>query len=366
MSRGRGKLVAMTTGPRSRPDSPLDTEGVLATAGAPSGGEEIGRSREGRPLLGHRFGTGALAVSAIGGCHADEPVGPEMLERLAAYLAGLGPEHPLLERFRWLLVPHANPDGREVNRPWAEDRLPVSDSRGEGDEGFRLERHVLEAERELPGNDVEFGFPRSADDLEARPENRAVASFLAEGAPLALHLSFHGMSFGHGPWFLLEPLWVERTRGLRAALAEHTRELGYALHEVDRGGEKGFWRIDRGFTTRPDSRAMRDYFLSRDDPETAARFRPSSMEHARSLGGDPLTAVSEMPLFFLPQEGPLADPALPRPDRIERVRTAAREHGDRTAERLGVRPMAVRDQMRLQLALLDEGLRTAERYAAPE
>lgn len=149
-----------------------------------------------------------------------------------------------------------------------------------------------------------------------------------------------------------------------AVLAERTRGLGYRLHDVDRGGEKGFWRIARGFTTRPDSRAMRDYFLSRDDPETAARFRPSSMEHARSLGGDPLTAVSEMPLFLLPEEGPLADPALPRLERLEHLRAAVRDHGGRAAEHLGIRPMPIRDQMRLQLALLDEGLRTVERYAS--
>ncbi len=149
-------------------------------------------------------------------------------------------------------------------------------------------------------------------------------------------------------------------RALRAASAT-------GLHDVDRGGEKGFWRIARGFTTRPDSRAMRDHFLACGDPGTAARFRPSSMEHARSLGGDPLTAVSEMPLFLLPGEGPLADPALPRRDRLGRIAAAVAAHGAAAASHLGVRPMPVRDQMHLQLALLDEALATVERHppAAP-
>lgn len=346
------------TRPMPRPDALLALEEILATDRPVPSGEEIGRSREGRPIHGFRFGRGELVVSCIGGCHADEPVGPEMLDRLAAYLATLEPDHPLLGRFRWLLVPHLNPDGREHNRPWQDDRL----SAGDGDAGFRLERYVVETVREPPGDDVEFGFPRGPEDHEARPENRAAAAFLASAGPLALHLSFHGMGFGHGPWFLLEPLWVERTRRLREDLSERTRRLGYPLHEVDRGGEKGFWRIARGFTTRPDSRAMRDYFLSRDDPETAARFRPSSMELARSLGGDPLTAVSEMPLFLLPDDGPLADPALPRLDRLDRIRAAVREHGGRAAEHLGIRPMPIRHQMHLQLALLDEALRTVARY----
>lgn len=341
----------------SERETRLPIDDVLAAGPAAAGsGEEIGSSRQGRPVRGFRFGEGDLAVSCIGGCHADEPVGPEMLDRLAGYLAGLSerdPEHELLRRFRWLLVPHVNPDGEEPNRPWAEDRK---------DDGFRLERYAVETVRELPGDDVEFGFPRSPEDRDARPENRAVADFMSSGAPLALHITFHGMGFGHGPWFLLEPTWVERTRELRECLAERVRDRGYGLHEVDRHGEKGFWRIGRGFTTRPDSRAMRDFFLARDDPETAARFRPSSMEHARSLGGDPLTAVSEMPLFLLPEEGPLADPALPRLERLEILREAIRERGEGAAEHLGIRPMPIRDQMRLQLALLDEALRAVERY----
>jgi len=349
-------------------DLTLPIEEVLATSAAAGPGEEIGRSREGRAIRGFRLGDGRLgdgrlAVSCLGGCHADEPVGPEMLERLVAWLSGLADGHPLLERFRWLVIPHVNPDGRERNRSWAEDRVTVPDSGGEPDAGFRLERYVLDEVREPPGDDVEFGFPRSPGDREARPENRAAAAFMASEGPLALHLSFHGMDFAHGPWVLLEPFWAERTRALRRTLAAHARALGYGLHEVDRRGEKGFWRIERGFSTRPDSRAMRDHFLAAGDPKTAERFRPSSMEHARALGGDPLTAVSEMPLFLLPAEGPMADPGVPRHERLARIRAALAEHGDRAAERLGMRPMPLRDQMRLQLALLDESLRAVESFA---
>ncbi|MDX1632963.1 MAG: hypothetical protein R3234_13920, partial [Thermoanaerobaculia bacterium] len=124
-------------------------------------------------------------------------------------------------------------------------------------------------------------------------------------------------------------------------------------------------RIGPGFTTRPDSRSMRDHFLARGEPEMAARFRPSSMEYVRSLGGDPLTMVSEMPLFLLPPEGPLADPNLPRVPRLEILEDAIDRHGPDAADQLGIRPMPIRDQMRLQLALVDEGLRALEVYGAP-
>jgi hypothetical protein len=118
---------------------------------------------------------------------------------------------------------------------------------------------------------------------------------------------------------------------------------------VDRGGEKGFRRIDEGFSTRPDSRSMIAWFEERGDPETAVKFRPSSMEYVRSLGGDPFTFVSEMPLFLRP----LPDGDSGRPDDpvfrawLERVAFG---------ETAGVRGMPLRDQMRLQLAFLEEAL----------
>ncbi|MCB1036733.1 MAG: peptidase, partial [Acidobacteria bacterium] len=81
---------------------------------------------------------------------------------------------------------------------------------------------------------------------------------------------------------------------LRNKLTRTVSQMGFGLHDVDRKGEKGFHRIGPGFCTRPDSRAMAAFFIARGDAETAALFRPSSMELVRSLGGDPLTLVSEM------------------------------------------------------------------------
>jgi hypothetical protein len=211
------------------------------------------------------------------------------------------------------------------------------------------------------------------------------------------------MAFAAGPWFLLEAAWVERTAAMRRALARRVHALGYGLHDVDRGGEKGFTRIEEGFSTRPDSGAMRHFFEQRGEPETAALFRPSSMELARRLGGDPLTLVSEMPLFlYRPGQGgegtagrrepggsagsavrsassdsatgagggepssPTGEtPPLPAdPEGVRRFVTWARrrlaaagaEALAREAAAIGLEPMPLGDQMRLQLALLEEGL----------
>jgi hypothetical protein len=337
----------------------LPIEEILVSE-APPALRPIGRSREGREILGTVLGHGPRRLSLIAGCHSDEPVGPAMLRRLVSYL-GSNPEDPLLAGYTWYVVPHVNPDGEARNSAWSDHTLPAADHLGREDRVFDLYLYLRNVMREKPGDDMEFGFPREPGDDGARPENRAVAGFLAGGAPFDLHGSFHSIAFATGPWFLIEPAWIDRTGGLREALRQRVRSMGYGLFDVDRGGEKGFRRIDEGFSTRPDSRSMVAWFEQRGDPEMAAKFRPSSMEYVRSLGGDPFTFVSEMPLFLRPlPEGDTGRPddpvfrawleraALARPDEIQGV-----------MEKAGVRGMPLRDQMCLQLSFLEKALEKA-------
>lgn len=341
----------------------VPVEEILAAEIAPPPGRVLGRSRGGREIVGWVLGRGPLRASLIGGCHADEPVGPAMLRRLVAFLAARPDGDPLLERVTWRVVPHVNPDGEAVNLTWSAVSVPGTDHRGEPDRAYDLAAYLRHVVREPPGDDMEFGFPRGPEDAGARPENRAVAAFLAEGAPFHLHGTFHGMGFASGPWFLIEPAWVDRTASLREALRSRVREMGYEPFDVDRGGEKGFSRVDEGFSTRPDSRAMIAFFEARLEPEMAARFRPSSMEHVRSLGGDPFTVVSEMPLFLRPPLGREVGPRGEGDFRAWLARLAAElppEELRAEAQRHGVRGMPLHDQMRLQLALLEEALNASD------
>ena len=337
----------------------LPIEEILAGPARPPALEEIGRSRGGQPVGAWRGGRGPLSVSLVAGCHADEPVGPATLRRLAGWLASRSEHDPAVAEVRWSIVPHANPDGEAANAGWAARTLEVADHQGAADRGFDLTAYSAGVVRERPGADIEFGFPRSAGDRDARPENRAIAAFLASGAPYAVHGSLHGMVFAPGPWFLLEAGWANRTTAMRERLRQRVRAMHYVLFDPDRGGEKGFTRIDEGFTTRPDSGAMRRHFLDRGDPETAALFRPSSMEHVRSLGGDPLTFVSEMPLFLLPPPGTsydFPDPTSGTEGRVAFHRWVADLLASSSAAevaRHGIRPMPIRDQARLQLEFLN-------------
>ena len=361
IAEGEGAPEAVTDG------APLERlQAILGTdLGEAPDALTLGASREGRPLHGFRLGNGTRRVSLLGGCHADEPVGPLFLRRLVAYLGRRPPDDPLVSRWEWWIVPHANPDGEARNAPWQD---PPPDPRS-GD-GFDWPAYLAWGHREPPGEDLEFGFPQDREDEGARPEARAIRQWW-EGAdsPIALHVSLHGMAVAGGPWLLLEPAWWERSAPLRRRFLDRVKAMGYRPHDVERQGEKGFVRLGPGFATRPDSQRMRDHFLARGDPETAARFRPSSMETVRSLGHDALTLVTEMPLFLARNVGRV----LGRPDpvqrgwrlRMDRWRAELDAGRDpvqirEEARRDGVRPMPIGDQMALQWAAVWEGLRQVE------
>jgi hypothetical protein len=335
--------------------------------GGPEAAIVLGQSREGRPIHGYRFGPARVdgpRVSLLAGCHADEPVGPRLLRHLVAYLAALESADPLVAELEWWIVPHINPDGEVRNTSW----------QTAGAESYDFAPYLGAVVRELPGDDIEFGFPRDARDPGSRPENRCVYDWWSTAAgPFSLHVSLHGMSIAAGPWFLLDRAWVSRCRTLIARCRDRTHALGYGLHDVERQGEKGFDRIERGFCTRPDSGAMQAFFEERGDLETARLFRPSSMETVRSLsgahGGDTLTLVSEMPLFLTPGVGDFLGP----PDRAAE-RWKSRIEGWREAlagadgllrvrdeaAAAGLRPMPVKHQMALQWEFITAGIERIE------
>lgn len=272
----------------------------------------IGTSRQGRPLLGVMVGSGPLRVSITAGAHSDEPAGPLAALALLHALTTTDRGRVLLTRTTWLICPHVNPDGALLNDHWLADPP----------DPMRYLRHVF---REPPGDDVEFNYPSEDPGARGpRPENAAVAAFLREGAPFHLHASLHGMGFAEGAWWLIGSEWVDRTAPLRQRIAAIFEQHHAGFHDIDRHGEKGFTRIGRGFSTTPTSTAMKEFFLREKDPVTARLFLPSSMEFVRSLGGDPLVMVSELPLFRLRGVEALAGPPV-EPTPYQRFRPRLKE-----------------------------------------
>ncbi|GMW03092.1 MAG: peptidase M14 [Candidatus Hydrogenedentota bacterium] len=288
---------------------------------------EIGQSRAHIPMLACEVGEGPEIVSVIAGCHADEPIGPLTALALPDILSLNFPG--LLDRYTFRIIPQMNPDGAQRNAVWYANPPAFAP-------------YWKTVTRELPGDDIEFGF---GDATSVRPECAAAMAFMRARGPVAAHFSLHGLAMGRGAWFLLDPAWVSRSEPLMADLASLCGRLNVPLHDEPRDGAKGFARIREGFCTTPNSAAMRDHFLQRNDPDTASRFHPNSMEFARSLGGDPFCAVSELPLFLYEGNATGTYAALKAalkegnsPEALER------DHP--------VKAMPVELQMRLQLGLI--------------
>ncbi|MFP4228105.1 MAG: M14 family zinc carboxypeptidase [Salinivenus sp.] len=305
---------------------------------------DLGPSEEGRPLYGVVLGHGERTVSLVAGHHADEPVGPETLRCFVLRaLANRDKMTPWLRRYRFVIVPHANPDGEVRNRPWIE-QWPD------------LRAYLRHAVREAPGRDLEYGFP------DLRPENRHVASFLREHGPFSLHMSLHGMSVAEGGLLLINRSWSFRTQALREDFQRAVQAAGLRMHDHNRKGEKGFFWLEPGFQTTPRGDAMRTYFRAQGDDAMAQRFQDSSMEFVMGLGGDPLALVTEIPLFVVRNESPTPG----RPDEYLRLREqlpAVRARLDRGEEvdsllsSFDLRPVDQETGMRLQVRALELGLR---------
>jgi hypothetical protein len=91
----------------------------------------------------------------------------------------------------------------------------------------------------------------------------------------------------------------------------------------------------------------------------AARFRDSSMEFVRSLGGDPLCLVTEIPLFRVPNSAPT--PGVPG----AYLRLRERWSEPDVMQAFGVTPVSLRLAMSLQLDALALGLDTVPIKDAP-
>lgn len=306
--------------------------------------EIIGESEEGRPLLAVVLGSGRRRISLLAGAHADEPVGPDVLRRLIPSVIEHAEDfEELLSTCTFFIIPHVNPDGEARNRVWI-DAWPDLAAYAE---------HVI---RELPGRDVEFNYP------DRRVENAAVSTWLALHGPFALHMSLHGMGYSDGAMLLIEKNWSYRTEAIQSGFAAAAGSAGLRLHDHNRKGEKGFFQIAPGFTTTPEGVAMRTYFLSHGDNETAMLFGDSSMEFVRSLGGDPLSLVTELPLFVVNGSSAPGVPTsyLEFKKCLPEFRLAISRGEDIsgvTAE-FGLDPLPISIASRLQLTALDLGLQT--------
>ena len=108
---------------------------------------------------------------------------------------------------------------------------------------------------------------------------------------------------------------------------------------------------------------MRAFFEAKSDAAMANRFGLSSMDYVRTLGGDPLCLVTEMPLFLIADRLP-SEPGRPGSylsflEQIRNVRGSTNPDARRELlEAFEVQPVDLRTAMRIQLGVIEAGLET--------
>jgi hypothetical protein len=229
-----------------------------------------------------RLGHGPCQVAVKANAHADEPSGTVSLVAFAEQAAAWdSATFAAFDReFSLHLLPTVNPAGLGRNAGWLTSPAPS------------LRQWFLHVERDLPSEDREFGYgPTPAQ--AAHPECAAWQAYLEALPSLSGYLSLHSMAFSGGALMLVmadDPLVVGE-RVLRSLT-----DLRWPLHDEDRGGRKGFWRLGRGLWTAPTQEEMAA-FLSRGG-QAKPWLALNSMQVARARHGTPVCLVSELPQWW--------------------------------------------------------------------
>lgn len=305
----------------------------------------LGLSQEGREIIAVSFGIGPKNISVISGSHSDEPVGSEtLLNILRSISQNEAAFSKLLSTFTFHVIPHVNLDGEVKNLKWMEN-WP------------NIESFLTGVYRELPGNDIEFGYP------DLREENKIIANFLASIGKIDLHISLHGMAFAEGAMLLIKENWISRTELIRAQFIRLLKDEKFPIHDHNRHGEKGFTYIAPGFATTPNSIAMKEHFCLHNDFEMVSKFQMSSMEFVDTLKSKPLCLVTEIPLFLLKSKKHQTKSGFPtayleflKIKPLIQHKLLGGKSIQKDIEDFQILPVAIQKAMKIQTAVIDFGL----------
>jgi len=249
------------------------------------------------PLL--RVGDGPIQIALKGNAHADEPAGTVTCFELARWLATAPDGQRLAGQATFHLLPSANPDGLARNAEWMVGETPDPVT------------WMQTVHRDPPAEDREFGYGDTPEQA-THPECAAWHGYLASLPALHGYVSLHSMAFAGGAWFLAMLDDLDRRQPLLAALAQAAADAGLPLHDEDRGGRKGFSRIQPGFCSAPTRDGMAAFFRAAGTPAAADWLKLNSMQVVQRLHGTPVALVSELPQWYHPRLADLRPVERPR------------------------------------------------------
>jgi len=246
LNRDQRCLVIGEIGLQLRVESAEELDVLTADLAGPEGlAQELGRSVEGRPIVGYRFGSGNEVVMFLGAFHGDEPESSLLLEKFLAHLR----ERPeLLEGRTAVIVPAVNPDGL---------------SRGQ-----RVNSNGVDLNRNYPTSNwksEEKGTNYWAGERPgSEPETRVVVDLLSRFRPqriVSIHCPYRCLNFDGPAQSLAEAMAVESgykvepsigypTPGSFGTYAGIEAQIPTITLELPPTGEEDVWSSNKGALVR--------------------------------------------------------------------------------------------------------------------
>jgi len=246
--------------------------------------EQIGSSRDGYPLYALLIGKTETKpiIAATGNCHAEEAIGTVTILRLADALVSNSDMNTLLEKYSFVFIPQANPDGTLKNWEWLKLKHP----------SYRdYLRHYC---RDNRSEDVEHGIPTPETTQECRPEPEAIAKFYRRFPKIHFYVTLHSANIFPGAMFLVsQKPCTEISEALRSVT--HSQKL--SLYTDNDNGMGGFEFVESGFYSIPRFEVMREQMLAGGDPERVKKFKLNSFQLVESECNCSMSLVSELPYF---------------------------------------------------------------------
>ena len=153
---------------------------------------EMGRTRDGRPLLCLKIGNGSKNALMFGCPHPNEPIGTMMLEHFTKSLAENEAFRKELD-YTWYIVKAWDADGLALNEGWLKGPYTL----------HQYSRHFF---RPAGHKQVDWTFPIDYKDLhfhDTIPEAEAMMKLIDEIRPKFIY-SLHNAGFGGVYWYISE------------------------------------------------------------------------------------------------------------------------------------------------------------------
>lgn len=246
----------------------------------------IGLSREGRPIYSIEFGRGEKKVVAVGGAHANEPTGTVTLLHLAKELSKPEQSHHFKE-YKFFFIPQLDPDGAVKNWEWM--KRPYSYK--------NYERFYYRNNN--PEVDVENGIPVSSDQTVI-PEIKAFKTWIDYISPIDYYITLHTTHVTGGAVFCVKTCDMKKYLDpVIEFLTHRCREHKLEMCNVDIYGKYGIKVIAPGFLTSSSLKEVQELF--KENPERLKKIKMTTIQYARERCGAKLSLVAELPFIIEPE-----------------------------------------------------------------